>query len=85
MQEQVEQVVDDVRAFVSADGADIQIVQFDDAANHLRLRLDLTGVECLECVIPPTMLAAMITDRVHRTLSGDLVVEIDDPRETLEH
>ena len=85
MQERVEQVVDEVRAFVSADGADIQIVQFDDEANRLRLRLDLTGVECLECVIPPTMLAAMITDRVHRSLSTELVVQIDDPRETVDH
>ena len=81
----MEQVVDDVRAFVSADGADIQIVQFDDAANRLRLRLDLTRVECLECVIPPTMLAAMITDRIHRMVSNTLVVEVDDPRETVDH
>jgi NifU-like domain len=76
---EVESAIHEVRNLVSADGADLQLIDFDSERRHLRLRLDLARVPCLECVVPPPMLASMIRWRVQQ-LIPDLQVEVEDPR-----
>jgi Fe-S cluster biogenesis protein NfuA len=72
--------VEELRALLRADGADLQIVGTDGEADRVHLRLDLANVECLECVIPPDMLDQMIRDGLRRRVAPDLDVIFDDPR-----
>lgn len=73
--------VEEVQVLVSADGARLDVVEAGAGARSLRLRLDLSGVECLDCVLPPEMLAGVVTDSVRRRAGDDsIVVVIDDPR-----
>lgn len=72
--------VEEVQTLVSADGARLDVVEAGPSA--VRLALDLSGVECLDCVLPPAMLADVVTDSLRRR-AGDaaLTVVVDDPRE----
>jgi hypothetical protein len=72
--------LDDVRAFVTGDGADIRLVERDDAHGRVTLRLDLSGVDCLECVIPPAMLSSLIVERF-RKAGSTMEIVVEDPRE----
>jgi len=44
------------------------------------VRLDLAGVSCLECVLPPDLLHSMISDAMARRVPGLADVVVEDPR-----
>jgi hypothetical protein len=69
----------EVQSFVSADGADLKLIDCNDERKHLRLRLDLSRVPCLDCVVPAPMLASLIRQRIQQQVEG-WQVEVDDPR-----
>lgn len=70
--------VDELRALLRPDGADLQIV--DTGPDRVHLALDLANVECSECVLPPDLLDQMIREGLRRRVGPELDVVFDDPR-----
>ena len=75
----IEDAIRDVKSFVSADGAELQLVDRNDERKRLRLRLDLSRAPCLDCVVPAPMLASLIRLRIQQQVEG-WEVEVEDPR-----
>lgn len=63
-----------------ADGADLHLVEFDEANARVRVAVDIAGSNCPECIIPPDLLADMLADAINRSYSSQVEVEVDDPR-----
>ena len=71
----------DVRAIVSADGGDLEVLSAGDDYSSLHLRLVLEGANCEECVLPRPMLESIATDMIQRKVPGFQSVSIVDPRD----
>ena len=96
MGEQVDQealatAVDETAELLRADGADLVLVHvFTDrrvgagqggaTTARIELRLDLSAVECLDCVVPPDLLEQMVTAELGRKVGGEFELVLDDPR-----
>ena len=63
-----------------ADGADLHLVEFDEANARVRIAVDIASSNCPECIIPPDLLADMLADAINRSYSSRVEVEVDDPR-----
>lgn len=77
----IQSAVDEMRALMQADGADLVVKEIDVAAARVHLAVDLANVECLDCVVPPDMLRRVIGDAIAKKHPGELELLIDDPRE----
>lgn len=62
------------------DGARLDVREYDEAASRLELVMDLSGVECFDCVLPPDVIAETITGVLQEQFGASLAVVIDDPR-----
>lgn len=71
--------LDELRAFVAHDGADLLSVEVDTARGVAHLRLAIPDADCAECVMPRPMLEAIVLARLAD--AGIHTVTIDDPRE----
>lgn len=69
-----------VRALLTADGGDIELVRVDD--DGATLRLLLRDANCAECVLPKAMLELVAFDLMAPMVPGLSSVVIDDPRTT---
>jgi hypothetical protein len=76
----VGRAIEDLQLFVKGDGASVYLVDYEAQAGRLEVGLDLAGVECLDCVMPPDILAAILTERLHATLDDSVVIVVRDPR-----
>jgi len=63
-----------------ADGADLHLIDFDAENGRVRVAVDISGSNCPECIIPPDLLAEMLTDVINRNYSSVVEVDVDDPR-----
>ena len=79
--EAIHAAVEETRALLQSDGADLRIVEVDPRAARLRVAIDLSKVECQECVVPPEVLRIVIRQNLERSYPGELEIVIDDPRE----
>lgn len=79
--EAIQSAVDEMRALMQADGADLVVEELNVPAARLHLAVDLANVECLDCVVPPDMLRQVIQDAIAKKYAGELEILIDDPRE----
>ena len=77
----VDRAVEELRPLVQADGADLLLDHVDTDGGRVTLRLDLDGVTCLECVLPPDPLHGMVVDAMSRRVPGLATVSIEDPRQ----
>jgi hypothetical protein len=71
--------VAELRALVSADGADLVLVGHEPGAGRLSLRLVIPDAHCAECVMPRRALESAALTRLGP--HGITSVTIDDPRE----
>lgn len=78
----IRSAVDEMRALMQADGADLVVKAIDVPAARVHLAVDLANVECLDCVVPPDMLQRVIGDAIANKHPGELEIVIDDPRES---
>jgi hypothetical protein len=76
----VQGAVEKLQLFVGGDGAAIEIAQIDSSSSTVRLRLDLSNVECVECVMPPDVLVEIIEKRIRMADPSVVVVTVADPR-----
>ena len=72
--------VDEVRRIIRADGGDLVLVTADPATLRISLRLELDGVSCAECVLPPDQLRDTITAAIGRRVRGEFELVVADPR-----
>jgi NifU-like domain len=79
-QDSVRASVEDVQLLLRGDGADLVLVEANPKTARIALRLDLSGVSCEECVLPPDLLHQMIDDALHKRLAEEFEVVLDDPR-----
>lgn len=63
-----------------ADGADLELIDVDDALDRVTLRLRVDGANCAECILPPDQLHEMISTTVQRVLRNEVEVVVHDPR-----
>jgi Fe-S cluster biogenesis protein NfuA len=78
--EQVARAVHEEGQMLRADGGDLVLVDVDAAAARVHLRLDLAGVSCLDCILPPDFLRQVIDDCLRRRIPGEFELRLDDPR-----
>jgi hypothetical protein len=73
--------ITEVQALISADGAQLHLL--DSTPDAVHLRLDLEDASCADCVLPAQHLAAVVADVLRRhTGNAALEVRIDDPRQS---
>jgi hypothetical protein len=77
---QVAAAVQEEGRMLRADGGDLILVDVDAPAARIHLRLDLSGVSCLDCILPPDFLRQVIDDCLHRRIPGEFELVLDDPR-----
>ena len=76
----VEAAVEEMGALLRLDGADLTIVEANPKTDRIEVALDMAGVECEDCVMPPEMLEQMISDAVARRVRGEFELVLRDPR-----
>ena len=77
----VDEAVQELDAMVRADGARLALVAADPAAARVEVALDLSQVDCLECVLPPEFLEQMLTNALAQRIRGDFELVLRDPRQ----
>lgn len=78
--EDIERAVDEAGVLLRADGADLALVEWNPDAARVRVSVDISGSNCVECIIPPDLLADMLGDAINRAVSSKVEVLVDDPR-----
>jgi hypothetical protein len=64
-----------------ADGVRLELVDLDEGGARIEVRVDLGGVDCLDCVLPPEVVAELVSSALVSHLGTPaLVVQVDDPR-----
>jgi hypothetical protein len=76
--EAVDQVCDQFRQ----EGISLEVVHLDSDAGRLELRLDLSDVECADCVMPAAYLERLIATSLERRWERRFAVLLHDPRST---
>jgi Fe-S cluster biogenesis protein NfuA len=78
--ETVASAVDEVAAFLRADGGDLVLLEADPRTARIRLALVLDGVTCDDCVLPPEQLHETIAHALADRIPGEFELLIADPR-----
>ncbi len=76
----VAEAVDEVARIIRADGGDLVLVAADPATLRISLALDLRGVSCEDCVLPPDQLRDTIAAAIGRRVPGEFELVVADPR-----
>jgi hypothetical protein len=76
----VAEAVEEMGAILRLDGADLVLVGADPATDRIEVALELGGVDCEDCVMPPELLEQMIADAVRRRVRGEFELVVRDPR-----
>ena len=76
----VAEAVEEMGAILRLDGADLVLVGADPSTDRIEVALELGGVDCEDCVMPPELLEQMITDAVRRRVRGEFELVVRDPR-----
>lgn len=78
--EEIEAALTEANTLLQGDGAALALVDADAKAARLRLQLDLSRVECADCIIPPDLLADVVRATFQRRIPEEFELLIDDPR-----
>jgi Fe-S cluster biogenesis protein NfuA len=76
----VASAVDELAAIIRADGGDLVLVTADAAMDRIEVRLDLEGVSCLDCILPPDQLRQVLQDGIARRVPSEFELVVHDPR-----
>ena len=72
--------VDELAELLRADGGDLVLVKADAALDRIEVRLDLEGVSCLDCILPPDQLRQVLQDGIARRVPSEFELVVHDPR-----
>ena len=76
----VSAAVEEMAQVLRADGGDLVLVAADPATDRIEVRVELEGVECLDCVMPTTALHDVISASIARRSRGEFELVLVDPR-----
>lgn len=76
----VAEAVDEVDQMMRPDGAALTLVAADPKTARIEVNLDLSGVSCLDCILPPPMLRDAVESAIQRRLHTEFEVKVADPR-----
>jgi len=76
----IDEAVRELDTFMRADGASLELVTADPHTARVEVALDLSKVECLECVLPTEFLEQMLTDALAKRIRGEFELFLQDPR-----
>lgn len=76
----VRSALEETTRVLRADGADLRVLEADPRTARIRLQLDLDGVSCLECVLPPDILEQVLASALSRRIAGEFELLVEDPR-----
>lgn len=76
----VSTAVEELAAIIRADGGDLVLVKADDAMDLVEVRLDLEGVSCLDCILPPDQLRQVLEEGIARRVPSEFELVVHDPR-----
>jgi len=74
------EAVHELDALVRADGARLALVAADPATARVEVALDLSQVDCLDCVMPTPFLEQLLTAALTQRLPGEFDLVLRDPR-----
>ena len=74
------EAVHELDALVRADGARLALVAADPTTARVEVALDLSQVDCLDCVMPTAFLEQLLTDALAQRLPGGFDLVLRDPR-----
>lgn len=74
--------VDEIATLLRADGAELVLVETNPARATITVRLELGGVDCLDCILAPDALAETITQAIRRRVPEEFELILADPRRT---
>lgn len=77
---EVAAAVEELAAVIRADGGDLVLVAADPAIDRVEVRLDLEGVSCLDCILPPDQLRQVIEEGIARRVPSEFELVVHDPR-----
>lgn len=72
--------VEEMAQVLRADGGDLVLVGADPATDRIEVRVELEGVECLDCVMPAAALHDVISASIARHSRGEFELVLVDPR-----
>jgi Fe-S cluster biogenesis protein NfuA len=80
--ESVNAALEEARALVRSDGADLELVEANEKAARIVLRLDVTNASCETgaCVMPGEILEPLVAEAIARHIAGEFELKILDPR-----
>ena len=80
--ETVDAALEEARALVRSDGADLELVEANEKAARIVLRLDVSNASCETgtCVLPGAMLEPLVAEAIGRHIPGEFELKILDPR-----
>ncbi|NUP34080.1 MAG: hypothetical protein HOV66_10045 [Streptomycetaceae bacterium] len=76
--------VEELRRPLRADGADLVLIRADPRTAVVELRLELDGVTCRDCVLPPDRLADVVASVLRRGIPEEFELVLHDPRRDTE-
>jgi hypothetical protein len=76
----IDAAVGELDEMVRTDGARLALVAADPKTARVEVALDLSGVECLDCVLAPEFLEQMLSDALARRIRGEFELVLRDPR-----
>ena len=72
--------VEELADIIRADGGDLVLVEADPATDRVEDRLDLEGVSCLDCILPPEQLRQVLQEGIARRVPSEFELVVHDPR-----
>ena len=72
--------VEELADIIRADGGDLVLVEADPATDRVEVRLDLEGVSCLDCILPPEQLRQVLQEGIARRVPSEFELVVHDPR-----
>jgi hypothetical protein len=80
--ETIDAALEEARALVRSDGADFELIEANEKAARIVLRLDVSNASCETgaCVLPGAMLEPLVAEALGRHLPGEFELQIIDPR-----
>jgi Fe-S cluster biogenesis protein NfuA len=72
--------IEEMAQVLRADGGDLLLVAADPRTDRIEVRVELQGVDCMECVMPPSALRDIISASIARRSPGEFELVVVDPR-----
>lgn len=74
------ELLEDVCRQFTQQGLTLEVLRLDDSSGQVDLKLDITDVDCVDCVMPTDYLEQLIASSLHKRSEREFVVTLFDER-----